>query len=61
MHMSNTGMPPMIMISAAEYEAEKQRIIGRPVGEEEARKRRQGLVTAGGMARAMEVNEWVAK
>ena len=43
----------------ANYDARKKRITGRPVNEEVGKRRRQGVVNAGDMARAMKLDEHV--
>ena len=52
--LSDCGMPPMFVISEAHYEARKKRITDRPRNTDDTKTRRQGLITAGEMAKAME-------
>ena len=54
-YLSDSGMSPMFVISEADYKARKKRITDRPKNTDDAKTRKQGLVTAGEMARAMEV------
>ena len=60
-YLSDSGMPPMFVISAVDYEARKKRITDRPKNTDDAKTRKQGLVTAGEMARAMELDDQVDK
>ena len=49
------------MISEADYEARKKRITDRPRNTSDTATRKQGLITAGEMARAMELDDQVDK
>ena len=60
-YLSDSGMPPMFVISEADYEARKKRITDRPKNIDDAKKRKQALITAGEMARAMELYDQVDK
>ena len=60
-YLSDSGMPPMFVISEADYEARKKRITDRPRNTDDAKTRRQGLITAGEMAKAMELDDQVDK
>ena len=60
-YLSESGMPPMFVISEVDYEAHKKRITDRPNNTDDAKTRKQGLVTAGEMARAMELDDQVDK
>ena len=60
-YLSDSGMPPMFVISEADYEARKKRITDRPRSTYDARTRKQGLVTAGEMAKAMELDDQADK
>ena len=60
-YLSDSGMPPMFVISEAEYEARKRRITDRPRNTDDSKTRRQGLITAGEMAKAMELDDQVDK
>ena len=56
-YLSDSGMPPMFVISEADYEARKWRITDRPRNTDDPKTRRQGLITAGEMAKAMELDD----
>ena len=56
-YLSNSGMPPMFVIS----ESRKKRITDRPRNTDDAKTRKQGLITAGEMAKAMELDDQVDK
>ena len=58
-YLSDSGMPPMFLISKADYEARKKRITDRPKNADDAKTRIQGLNTAGEIARAMELDHQV--
>ena len=58
-YLSDFGMPPMFLILEADYEARKKRITNRPKNTDDAKTRKQGLVTAGEIARAMELGKQV--
>ena len=58
---SDSGMPPMFVISEADYEARKKRITDRPRNTDDAKTRKQGLITAGEIAKAMELDDQVDK
>ena len=60
-YLSDSGMPPMVVISEADYEARKRRITDRPRNTDDSKTRRQGLITAGEMAKAMELDDQVDK
>ena len=60
-YLSDSGMPPMFVISEADYEARKKRITDRPGNTDDAKTRKQGLITAGEMAKAMELDDQVDK
>ena len=60
-YLSDSGMPPMFVISEADYEARKRRITDRPRNTDDAKTRRQGLITAGERARAMVLDDQVDK
>ena len=60
-YLSDSGMPPMFVISEADYEARKKRITDRPKNTDDAKTRKQSLVTAGEMGRAMELDDQVDK
>ena len=60
-YLSDSGMPPMFVISEADYEARKKRITDRPRNTDDTKTRKQGLITAGEMARAMELDDQVDK
>ena len=60
-YLSDSGMPPMFVISEADYEARKRRITDRPRNTDDSKTRRQGLITAGEMAKAMELDYQVDK
>ena len=60
-YLSDSGMPPMFVISEADYEARKKRITDRPRNADDAKTRKQGLITAGEMAKAMELDDQVNK
>ena len=60
-YLSDSGMPPMLVISDSDYKARKKRITDRPNNADDAKTHRQGLVTAGEMARAMELDDQVDK
>ena len=60
-YLSNSGMPPMFVISEADYEARKKRITDRPRNTDDAKTRQQGLITAGERAKAMELDDQVDK
>ena len=60
-YLSDSGMPPMFVISEADYEARKRRITDRPRNTDDAKTRRQGLITAGEMAKATELDDQVDK
>ena len=53
-YLSDSGMPPMVVISEADYEARKRRITNRPRNTDDSKTRTQGLITAGEMAKAMD-------
>ena len=50
-------MPPTFVISEADYAACKKRIAYRPRNTDDAKTRRQGLIAAGEMAKAMELED----
>ena len=54
-------MPRMFLISEADYEARKRRITDRPKNTDDATTRRQGLITGGEMAKAMDLDDQVNK
>ena len=54
-------MPPMFVISEADYEAHKKRVTDGPRNTHDAKTRKQGLITAGEMARAIELDDQVDK
>ena len=54
-------MPPMFVISEADYEARKKCITDRPGSTDDAKTCKQGLITAGEMAKAMELDDQVDK
>ena len=60
-YLSDSRMPPMFVISEADYEARKRRITDRPRNTDDSKTRRQGLITAGEMAKAMELDDQVDK
>ena len=60
-YLSDSGMPPMFVISEADYEARKKRITDRPRNIDNTKTRKQGLITAGEMAKAMELDDQVDK
>ena len=60
-YLSDFGMPPMFVISEADYEARKKRITDRLRNTNDAETRKQGLITAGEMAKAMELDDQVDK
>ena len=60
-YLSDSGMPPMFVISEADYEARKKRITDRPKNTGDTTTRKQGLITADEMARAMELDDQVDK
>ena len=60
-YLSGSGMPPMYVISQADYEARKKRIADRPKNTDDAKTRKQGLITAGETARAMELDDQIDK
>ena len=60
-YLSDSGMPPMFVISEADYEARKKRITDRPRSTDDAKTRKQGLIMAGEMAKAMELDDQVDK
>ena len=60
-YLSDSGMPPMFVISEADYDARKKRITDRPRSTDDAKTRKQGLITAGEMAKAMELDDQVDK
>ena len=60
-YLLDSGMPPMFVISEADYVARKRRITDRPRNTDDAKTRRQGLITAGEMAKAMELDDQVDK
>ena len=60
-YLSESGMPPMFVISEADYEARKKRITDRPRNTNDTKSRRQGLITAGEIAKAMELDDQVDK
>ena len=60
-YLSDSGMPPMFVISEADYEARKKRITDRPRNTDDTKTRRQGLMMAGEMAKAMELDDQVDK
>ena len=60
-YLSDSGMPPMFVISEADYEARKKRITDRPRNTGDTTTRKQGLITADEMARAMELDDQVDK
>ena len=60
-YLSDSGMPPMFVISEADYEARKKRVTDRPRNRDDIKTRRQGLITAGEMAKAMELDDQVDK
>ena len=59
--LSDFGMPPMFVISEAVYEARKKRITDRPTNTDDGKTRKQGVITAGEMAKAMELDDQVEK
>ena len=60
-YLLDSGIPPMFVISEADYQAWKKRITNRPKNTNDAKTRKQGLVTRGEMARAMELDDQVDK
>ena len=60
-YSSDSAMPPMFVISEADYEARKKRITDRPKNTDGAKTRKQGLIAAGEMARAMQLDDQVDK
>ena len=60
-YLSDSGMPPMFVISEAGYEARKKRITDRPRSTDDAKTRKQALITASEMAKAMELGDQVDK
>ena len=56
-YLSDFGMPPMFVISEADYGARKKRITDRPRNTGDTTTRKQGLITAGEMARALELDD----
>ena len=60
-YLSDSGMPPMFVISEADYEARNKRITDRPRNADDAKTHKQGLITAGEMAKAMELDDQVDK
>ena len=60
-YLSDSGMPPTFVISEADYEARKKRITDRPRSTDDAKTRKQGSITAGEMAKAMELDDQVDK
>ena len=54
-YLSDSGMPPIFVISEADYEARKKCITDRPRNTDDAKTRKQGLMMAGEMAKAMEL------
>ena len=59
-YLSDSGMPPMFVISEVDYDARKKRITERPKNSNDTT-RKQGLITAGEMARAMELDDQLDK
>ena len=60
-YLSDSGMPPMFVISEADYEARKRLITDRPRSTDDAKTGRQVLITASEMAKAMELNDQIDK
>ena len=60
-YLSNSGTTRMFVILEADYEARKKRITDRPRNTDDAKTRNQGLITAGEMAKAMELDDQVDK
>ena len=60
-YLSDSRMPPMFVISEADYGARKKRITDQPRNTDDTKSRRQGLITAGEMAKAMELDDQVDK
>ena len=60
-YLSDFGMPPMFVISEADYKARKKCITDRPRNTDVTKTRRQGLITAGEMAKTMELDDQVDK
>ena len=60
-YLSDSGMPPMFVISEADYKARKKRITDRSNNTDDAKTRKQGLITAVEMAKAMELDDQVDK
>ena len=60
-YLLDCGMPPVFVISEADYEALKKRIIHRPKNTNDAKTRKQGLITVGETARAMKLDDQVDK
>ena len=60
-YLSDSGMPPMFVISETDYEARKKRITDRPKNTDDAKTCKQGLITAGEKAKAMELDDQVDK
>ena len=60
---SNAGQTPLSHMFApeADYEVRKRRITDQPRNTDDAKTRRQGLITAGEMAKAMELDDQVDK
>ena len=60
-YLWDSRMPPMFVISEADYEAPKKRITDRPRSTDDTKTRMHGLITAGEMAKAMELDDQVDK
>ena len=60
-YLSDSGMPPIFVISEADYETHKKRITDRHRNTDDVKTRKQGLITAGEMAKAMELDDQVDK
>ena len=60
-YLSDFAMPLMFVISEEDYEARKKDITHRPRNTDDAKTRKQGLITAGERAKAMELDDQVDK
>ena len=60
-YLSDSGMPPMFVISEADYEARKKRVTDRPRNTYDTKTCRQGLITAGETDKTMELDDQVDK
>ena len=61
MEREDPPCPCMFVIYEADYEARKKRIIDSPKNTDDAKTRKQGRITAGDMAKAMELDDQVDK